>query len=55
VTTYENKLLNEKILTNAKMKTIKDQILAKVEAAHQFAVDSPLPAPEDALDDVFSK
>ena len=55
VTTYENSLLKEKVLTDSKVRTIKESILREVEAAHQFAVDSPFPAPQDALEDVYSK
>jgi TPP-dependent pyruvate/acetoin dehydrogenase alpha subunit len=55
VTYYENKLLKDKVLTKSAIKAIKDKILAEVEAAHQFAVDSPFPAPQDALEDVYSK
>jgi acetoin:2,6-dichlorophenolindophenol oxidoreductase subunit alpha len=55
VTTYEKKLLKDQVLSKGEVKTIQDTILAKVEAAHQFAVDSPFPEPQDALEDVFSK
>lgn len=55
VTTYQNKLLKDKVLTEARCNAIKSELLAQIEAAHQFAVDSPFPAPEAALEDVFSK
>jgi acetoin:2,6-dichlorophenolindophenol oxidoreductase subunit alpha len=54
VANFESRLLKQKILTPAKIKTINDQILAKVEEAHTFAINSPYPQPQDALADVYS-
>jgi pyruvate dehydrogenase E1 component alpha subunit len=50
----ERKLLAAGILTEAQLKEINDQTLARIEDAVKFAMDSPLPAPEDALEDVYS-
>jgi acetoin:2,6-dichlorophenolindophenol oxidoreductase subunit alpha len=51
---YEKKLLGERVLDARQIQSIRDNILADVEAAYQFAVSSPYPAPADALADVFS-
>jgi acetoin:2,6-dichlorophenolindophenol oxidoreductase subunit alpha len=54
VASFESRLLKQKVLTQAKIKAIDARILAKVEEAHTFAIDSPYPQPEDALEDVYS-
>jgi TPP-dependent pyruvate/acetoin dehydrogenase alpha subunit len=54
VAAFQNKLLKQKVLTPAKVKSINAGILAQVEEAHAFALDSPYPRPEDALQDVYS-
>ena len=54
VMAFENKLLKRKVLTPAKAKSINDKIMKQVEEAHAFALDSPFPQPQDALQDVFS-
>jgi TPP-dependent pyruvate/acetoin dehydrogenase alpha subunit len=51
----ERKLVSKGILTEAQLKEIDNQILAKIDEAVKFAEDSPYPAPEDALEDVYSK
>jgi acetoin:2,6-dichlorophenolindophenol oxidoreductase subunit alpha len=51
----ERKLVSKGILTDAQLKEIDNQILAKIDEAVKFAEDSPYPAPEDALEDVYSK
>jgi len=50
----EAKLLSHNVLNRADLDRINEGILAKVEEAHRFAIDSPLPEPEDALEDVYS-
>ena len=55
VAAFENKLLKSKVLTLAKAKLIDKKILDKVEEAHAFALASPFPQPQDALQDVYSK
>ncbi|HSW58053.1 MAG TPA: thiamine pyrophosphate-dependent dehydrogenase E1 component subunit alpha [Dehalococcoidales bacterium] len=55
VTAYENKLRQAGVLTQTRIDAIKTRILEHVEEAVRFALDSPLPAPQDALEDVFSK
>ncbi len=54
VVTFEAKLLAQNLLSREDMGRINDGILAQVEEAHQFAVESPYPEPEDALEDVYS-
>ena len=41
-------------LSDEEWKAMDDEILAKVEAAVDFAKASPFPAPERATDDVFA-
>lgn len=50
----EEMLLQEDILTRAQMDEMDRQVRSLIEEAVSFAVASPLPAPEDALEDVFS-
>jgi acetoin:2,6-dichlorophenolindophenol oxidoreductase subunit alpha len=54
VAAFENKLLKRKVLAPAKIKSINDRILKMVEEAHAFALSSPFPRPQDALQDVYS-
>ena len=54
VMAYEAKLLKQGALTRADTERIDGEILDRVEQAYQFALDSPYPAPEDALEDVYS-
>jgi pyruvate dehydrogenase E1 component alpha subunit len=50
----EQKLLEAGILGRRDLETINDQVMSEVEEAVKYAAESPLPAPEDALEDVFS-
>ena len=54
VVCFERKLLKEGIATKQTLEEINTQVMAQIKAAVDFALSSPLPAPEDALDDVFS-
>ncbi len=54
IAAFEKKLLSRKILTPAKARAINDKIMAQVEEAHDFALESPYPRPEDALQDIYS-
>jgi acetoin:2,6-dichlorophenolindophenol oxidoreductase subunit alpha len=54
VAAFERTLLERKILTPSKVKSIDERILTQVEEAHAFALDSPYPQPQDALADVYS-
>jgi pyruvate dehydrogenase E1 component alpha subunit len=50
----EKKLLEAGILTEQKKKEIEKQVLDIIEDAVSYAVASPLPEPEDALEDIYS-
>jgi len=50
---YRSFLLDNGILEEAEMKDIEERVEAEVEAALKFADESPYPAPEEALDDLF--
>ena len=50
----EKKLLEAGILTGQEIKEIERQVMAMIEDAVSYAVESPLPAPEDALQDIYS-
>ncbi len=54
VAAFERKLLDRNVLTPAEAESINQKILAQVEEAHAFALESPYPQPEDALADVYS-
>jgi pyruvate dehydrogenase E1 component alpha subunit len=51
---FEHHLIAEKLLTNALAAQIKAEIAARIEEAVQFALNAPLPQPEDALEDLFA-
>jgi TPP-dependent pyruvate/acetoin dehydrogenase alpha subunit len=50
----ERWLLAKEILTGQELETINDNIMSQVEDAVGYAISSPLPEPQDALEDVFS-
>jgi pyruvate dehydrogenase E1 component alpha subunit len=54
IKTYEAFLVERGVLTPARLKSIQEKTLRKVEEAYAFALASPYPAPEDALQDVYS-
>jgi acetoin:2,6-dichlorophenolindophenol oxidoreductase subunit alpha len=54
VAAFETKLLRQGILTPPDVQSINEKIMAKIEEACRFAVDSPYPEPQDALEDVYS-
>lgn len=51
---FEEVLLQEDILTRDQMDEMDGQVRSLVEEAVSFALESPLPSPEDALTDVYS-
>jgi TPP-dependent pyruvate/acetoin dehydrogenase alpha subunit len=55
VAAFQARLLGENVLTHADVDRINEEVLARVEEAYQFALDSPYPEPEDALEDVYSR
>ena len=54
VAAFEAKLLRQGVLTREDVERINEGIMSLVEEAHQFALDSSYPEPEDALEDVYS-
>lgn len=54
VARFEAGLLKSGDLTHAERKGIEDRVQVKVEEALRYAVESPYPQPEDALEDVYS-
>ena len=48
------RLLQAGILTQQELQEIDGQVLSQIEDAVSFALESPLPAPQDALEDIFS-
>ena len=54
ITNFENKLADMGVLTKKKAASIEEDIKAKLEEAVTFARESPLPAPEEALEDLFA-
>jgi TPP-dependent pyruvate/acetoin dehydrogenase alpha subunit len=54
VKALEKKLLASGILNEQEMKEIDGQVMLRIQDAVDFALDSPLPAPEDALEGVYS-
>jgi len=54
VAAFERKLFDRKILTPSEAESINQKILAQVEEAHAFALASPYPQPQDALEDIYS-
>jgi len=51
---FREKLLQTNALTDAELQQIKKEISAKIEDAVKFAIESPYPAPEEALEDVYA-
>jgi TPP-dependent pyruvate/acetoin dehydrogenase alpha subunit len=54
VLAFEVKWLAQCLLTATDVARIEAEAMAEVETAHQFALDSPYPEPQDALEDVYS-
>jgi len=51
---FKAKLAEAEILTEKKADEIEQDVIAAVEKAAKFAMDSPYPAPEEALEDVYA-
>ena len=54
IAAMEAKLLRQNVLTLSEIGDIQGEILRQVEEAHRFAVESPYPEGQDALEDVYS-
>ena len=51
----KNKLIKEGVLTEEEAEEIDRQVTEAVEESARFAVESPYPEPEEALEDVYVK
>lgn len=54
VVLFQDKLVKLGVLTEEQAAQIDEEIKARIEEAVAFAQESPLPAPEEALDDVYT-
>ncbi len=54
VARMEQRLLEAGILTRREIEAMDSQIMTRIEDAISYALESPFPDPEDALEDVFS-
>jgi len=52
---FKNKMIQENIMTNEEAEEIDNDAVETVEKSAKFAIESPYPKPEDALEDVFVK
>jgi len=52
---FKEKLLQTKTATDAEIGQIESQVADKIEEAVKFAKESPYPAPEEALEDVYAE
>lgn len=50
----EREMLEEGIVTRQELEAINSEVMAQIEDAVKYALESPFPAPEAALEDVFS-
>jgi len=51
---FRRHLLDAAIATDAQLETLEKQVEALIAAAAQYGLDSPWPAPEEAIEDVFA-
>jgi acetoin:2,6-dichlorophenolindophenol oxidoreductase subunit alpha len=54
IAVFEGRLLAAGIMTGEESKAIQEKTMSRIEEAIQYALKSPFPQPEDALDDVYS-
>jgi pyruvate dehydrogenase E1 component alpha subunit len=54
VARYEARLIEEQVLTKAEAQTVWDEVKTELDAAIEFARNSPYPKPEDALQDLYA-
>ena len=52
--TFERRFLEARLVTQAELDAVKAAVKREVEEAVAFAIESPLPKPEEALEDMFS-
>lgn len=51
---FREKLLEENVLSEVEIRQIENDVLGEIEEAVKFAMESPLPDPEEALEDVYA-
>jgi pyruvate dehydrogenase E1 component alpha subunit len=51
---FKAELLREHVLTEVDIQQIESQVVAEIDEAVRFAKESPYPAPEEALEDVYA-
>ncbi|MEM3731237.1 MAG: pyruvate dehydrogenase (acetyl-transferring) E1 component subunit alpha [Candidatus Bathyarchaeia archaeon] len=51
---FREKLLQTKVLTEAEIQQIESEVATEIEEATKFAMESPYPKPEEALEDVYA-
>jgi pyruvate dehydrogenase E1 component alpha subunit len=51
---FKEKLLQTNTLTEAEIQQIEKEVSAEIEEAVKFAMESPYPAPEEALEDIYA-
>lgn len=51
---FERRLLKEKIATKQMLRDVNTLVMQDIQKSVDFAIASPLPAPQDALEDVYS-
>ena len=52
--TFERRFLDARMFTQAEFDAVKAAVKGEVDEAVSFAIESPLPKPEEALEDMFS-
>ncbi|MEM2118380.1 MAG: pyruvate dehydrogenase (acetyl-transferring) E1 component subunit alpha [Candidatus Bathyarchaeia archaeon] len=51
---FKEKLLHTKALSETEIQQIEKEVLVEIEEAVKFAIESPFPMPEEALEDVYA-
>ena len=51
---FEDYLLQNHVLTEEELQSVKAQVTSRIDDAVKFALESPYPAPEEALEDVYA-
>lgn len=54
VSTFKTKLLGMKAVTEKRAKELEESVIADVEKAVKYALESPYPEPEEALEDLYA-
>ncbi|MEM3536272.1 MAG: pyruvate dehydrogenase (acetyl-transferring) E1 component subunit alpha [Candidatus Bathyarchaeia archaeon] len=51
---FKERLIQTKTLSEEEIKKIEEEVSAEIEEAVKFAIESPYPAPEEALEDIYA-